>query len=438
MTAFNCYACHERNKVGGVQDDVNALFTTAQPEMGDEGRLPPSLTGAGAKLNSDYLRQILDQGVHDRPYMLTRMPGFGNANVGALVAAFETADPEVASAKIAFSLPAAKVKAEARKLVGAGALACIKCHSFNGQQAEGVQGIDMTLMTQRLRKNWFHSYMLNPNKYRPGTRMPAAWPNGETSYPEVLKGSTAQQIEAIWTYLADGTKAPLPPGMKKLAIPLVPTTEAIVYRNFIEGAGPRAIAVGYPEQAHLAFDANNLRLAMIWQGAFMDASRHWTNRGEGFEPPAGDNVIQFADKVAFAVLEKPDQPWPIKSGRDLPGYQFNGYRVTKDERPTFLYTIHGVKIEDFPNAVAIAGSPAIRRTLTLKASDPVDNLYFRAATGSKIVALEGGWYQINNEWKMRIEADSAPQIRQASGQFELLVPIRIKDGQSKIVQEFQW
>jgi mono/diheme cytochrome c family protein len=438
MTTFNCYACHERNKVGGVQETLNKLFTTAQPEMGDEGRLPPPLTGAGAKLTDAFLRHILDKGAHDRPYMFTRMPGFGSANVGALVAALQAADPEIPASKVAFSMPLVKIKAEARKLVGAGALACIKCHTFKGQKAEGVQGIDMTLMTQRLRKSWFHVYMLDPNKYRPGTRMPAAWPNGETFFPKFLEGTTAKQIEGIWIYLADGTKAPLPPGMKKLAIPLVPTTEAIVYRNFIEGAGPRAIAVGYPEQAHLAFDANNLRLAMIWQGAFMDASRHWTDRGAGFEPPAGDNIVHFANTVAFAALEKPDQAWPTKSGRDLPGYQFNGYRVTKDERPTFLYTILGMKIEDFPNAVTVAGNPAIRRTLTLKTNTPVDNVYFRAAAASKIVALGDGWYRINNEWKMRIESDAPTQIRQVGGQYELLVPVRFKDAATKIVQEFQW
>ncbi len=138
------------------------------------------------------------------------------------------------------------------------------------------------------------------------------------------------------------------------------------------------------------------------------------------------------------MLEKPEQPWPAKSGRDLPGYQFSGYRVTKDERPTFLYTIHGVKVEDFPNAVTAGGSPAIRRTLTLTATAPIEGLFFRAATGSKIVALDGGWYQINGEWKMRIESDASPQIRQAGGQHELLVPMRFKDGSAKIVQEFQW
>ena len=53
--------------------------------MGDEGRVPPPLDGVGAKLNPDYFKQILDKGAHDRPYMHTRMPGFGTANVGQLV-----------------------------------------------------------------------------------------------------------------------------------------------------------------------------------------------------------------------------------------------------------------------------------------------------------------------------------------------------------------
>jgi cbb3-type cytochrome oxidase cytochrome c subunit len=437
MTAFNCYACHERQKIGGVTEALNPYFTTAQQEMGDEGRLPPTLTGAGAKLNGEYLRRILDKGSHDRPYMITRMPAFGNANVGELVALFENADAGIAAPQVSLDLPPAKLKNDARKLVGDGALACIKCHTFAGHKAEGVQGIDMALMTQRLRKGWFHRYMIDPNKYRPGTRMPSAFPGGQTLLPKYLGGTAEQQIEGIWVYLADGAKAALPPGTKKQLIPLVPGKEAIIYRNFIEGAGPRAIGVGYPELAHLAFDANNLRLAMIWQGAFIDASRHWTDRGAGFEPPAGDNVLHLPNAVAFAVLEKPDQPWPTKSARDLPDYHFNGYRVTKDERPTFLYTIHGVKVEDFPNAIATDAAPIIRRTLNFSAAAVPEHMYFRAAVASKIVELKDGWFQIN-EWKMRIESTAAPQIRQSGGQFELLVPVRLKDGQAKIVQEFHW
>jgi mono/diheme cytochrome c family protein len=437
LVAFNCYACHERNKIGGVTEPLNPHFATVQQEMGDEGRLPPTLTGAGAKLNADYLRRILDKGSHDRPYMMTRMPGFGNDNVGVLVGMLENADAAIPEPQVNLDLPPSKAKNEARKMVGEGAFGCIKCHTFAGHKAEGVQGIDMALMTQRLRKGWFHRYLLDPNKYRPGTRMPTSFPGGQTTLPKYLGGTADKQIEGMWMFLADGTKAALPPGTKKQLIPLVPVKDAIIYRNFIEGAGPRAIAVGYPEQAHLAFDANNLRLAMIWQGAFIDASRHWTDRGSGFEPPAGENVLHLPASVAFAVLEKPNQPWPTTSARDLPDYQFNGYRVTSDERPTFLYTIHGVKVEDFPNAVATDTSPALRRTLTFGGAKAPEDLYFRAAVASKIVALKDGWYQIN-DWKMRLDSPAAPQIRQIGGQFDLIVPVRLKDGQAKIVQEFQW
>ena len=92
LTTFNCYACHERDKVGGPEEALNKLFQTTQPEMGDEGRVPPPLDGVGAKLNPDYLKQILDKGAHDRPYMHTRMPGFGAANVGQLAEAFAALD----------------------------------------------------------------------------------------------------------------------------------------------------------------------------------------------------------------------------------------------------------------------------------------------------------------------------------------------------------
>ena len=56
LAEFNCYACHERNKIGGPEDALNKFFQTLQPEMGDEGRVPPPLDGAGAKLKADYVK----------------------------------------------------------------------------------------------------------------------------------------------------------------------------------------------------------------------------------------------------------------------------------------------------------------------------------------------------------------------------------------------
>ena len=84
MLRFNCYACHERNKIGGVPQARNELFQTTQKEMGDEGRIPPALDGVGAKLTTNWLKKIFAEGSADRPYMLTRMPKFGQKNIGHL------------------------------------------------------------------------------------------------------------------------------------------------------------------------------------------------------------------------------------------------------------------------------------------------------------------------------------------------------------------
>ncbi|MGH7170439.1 MAG: c-type cytochrome, partial [Gemmataceae bacterium] len=371
MTTLNCYACHQCGKVGGVEESLNARFATTQPEMGDEGRLPPPLNDVGAKLKPDYLKHIFNQVTHDRPYMLTRMPRFGEANVPGLIKAFAAADKGKVEpvAKVTFTQPVRRVKSAARKMCGGSSLGCIKCHTFAGHKAEGVQGIDMLLMPRRLQRDWFYRYLLDPQKLRPGTRMPTAWTNGMTVLPDVLDGSTAQQIESIWLYLQDGGKPALPPGLRKHSIPLTPDKEAIIYRNFIEGSGSRAIGVGYPEKANLSFDANDLRLALIWQGEFIDAGRHWNDRGSGYEAPLGENVIHLANGVAFAVLAKDDEAWPAKSAKNL-GYRFRGYRTTTDGRPTFFYSCHGARVEDFPNAVAGESSPSIRRTLTLTSDKP--------------------------------------------------------------------
>jgi mono/diheme cytochrome c family protein len=433
MLTFNCYACHSRDKVGGPTDATNSVFATTTPEMGEEARVPPSLDGVGAKLNGDYVRQILDKGAKDRPYMHTAMPGFGNANVGHLVAAFGTIDklPEIPPVKSEAS--DAKAIAAGRQMVGAQGFGCIKCHTFAGIKAEGVQGIDMLLMPKRLRRDWVHAYCIDPQKVRPGTRMPTAWPNGQSTLPRILDGSAATQIDAIWAYLSSKSPA-IPPGMGRKFLPLIPTDGAIIYRNFIQGAGTRAIGVGYPEKLNIAFDANELRMAMIWKGGFIDAARHWTDRGAGFEGPLGDDIVNLPPAAAFAVLNKSDAAWPTGKPQEA-GFKFLGYKLTKDDRPTFRYSFNGVTIEDFPNPSG-KENPTLKREFTLSAEKPVDGLYFRAAVGGKIELVEGGWYKVDG-LKVRITG-AEPIVRQSAGKAELLVPIRFVDGKAKFAQEFSW
>jgi len=436
LTTFNCYACHVRDKVGGPVEELNKFFQTTQPEMGDEGRVPPPLDGVGAKLNPDALKQLLDGGAHERPYMHTRMPGFGQANVGLLVEALASIDALDPAPVIAFAEPMTKVKATARHLIGAQAFGCIKCHTFAGHKAEGVQGIDMSTMTRRLRHDWFHAYVNDPQRIRPGTRMPAGFMQGKSILANVLDGKAATQIEAMWLYLQDGNKAQLPNGLQKQSIPLVASTGAVLYRNFIEGAGTRAIGVGYPEKANLAFDANELRLALVWHGDFIDAARHWTGRGVGFEGPLGDNILHLHGGVPFAALSQPEETWPAAPAK-VQGYRFVGYRLTADDRPTFLYALGDIKVQDFPNPVA-GKEVSLRRTLVLTTATSVTNLHFRAAIGNKIEALDDGWYRVDGTWKLKLTRAGPALVRRSNDKTELLLPIRFTNGEAKIVQEIAW
>ncbi|MBP88396.1 MAG: cytochrome c1 [Planctomycetaceae bacterium] len=432
LTAFNCYACHQRGEVGGVERSRNALFNSNQPEMGDEGRIPPHLTGVGAKLKPGWLKQVFDDGAKDRPYMFTRMPRFGSQNVGHLIKSFAEADPPVADHSVATNIGERKVKSAGRKLSGSQGFSCIKCHTWGNVKATGIQSINMVTLTRRLQENWFHHYMLNPQQYRPGTRMPAAWPQGQVLLPNLLDGKALTQVNSIWRFLDDGDKAAMPVGLGANPIVLAAYDEAIIYRNFIEGAGPRAIGVGYPEQVNQAFDANNLRIALLWHGAFIDASKHWLGRGQGFQPPLGDNVLKLPEGVSFAVLENPETSWPTVTAKDL-GYRFRGYRLGEARRPAFRYQIGNASVEDELVATSKKEFTSVRRTLTITATEPIDNLWYRAATGNTI-AMANGVATIDDSWRVRV---TGGKLRKSNGA-ELLVPVRFVDGKATIVQEYEW
>jgi len=441
MTTFNCYACHTRGQIGGPEPERNTLFQTTMPEMGDEGRIPPPLDGVGNKLQESWLKQLFNNGAQDRPYMLARMPKFGGGNLPTLTEDLAKVDAVPATPLPSLDDPVHRIKSAGRYMVGGKAFSCIKCHNFAGNKAQGIQSIDLTTMTKRLREDWFQRYMSDPQTYRPGTRMPSAWPKGKQSLlTNFFEGNSEKQIRAVWTYLADAGKAALPEGLLASTIDLTPWEEPVMYRNFIEGAGSRAIGVGYPERANLAFDAENLRLALIWHGSFIDASRHWNGRGAGYQPPLGDDILPLPANATFAQLDSVTSPWPTQPARQLDG-RFQGYHLDAKRRPTFLYRMGPIEVSDLPEPLLEAGQriPALQRTLLLKSVGSVERYYYRAAVASKIEPSGDHEYLIDGQWKIKLETSGPPPIVRSSGnQTELLVPVAFTDGKARIVQTYHW
>ena len=229
---------------------------------------------------------------------------------------------------------------------------------------------------------------------------------------------------------------------------LVAENEARIYRNFIQGAGPRAIGVGYPGGLNLAYDANNMRIAMVWLEDFIDAKRHWNGRGQGYQPPAGQSLIKNKTGVPLGVLETADAPWPDtflrKDNQQLPpvqgGYFFKGYSLGGEERiPTFRYTFAGLTIEDLPVPKGSYDSADASFIRIIKITGkPVTKLYFRAAVADAIDPGDNGTYAVGDTLLLSFKSSGKPIIRESGGNKELLVPVEFNNNSAIIEQTISW
>ncbi len=443
MARLNCYACHARDGVGGPADKRLDYFATlGEAELGDEGRVPPALSGVGAKLTPATLNDLLVNGTnYIRPYMATRMPKFGKANAGHLTDAFvklvhsgsKETPPE-------FTTQSVK---DGRKLVGSTGLGCINCHSMAGQPSLGPNAMDLALVMQRLNPSWVHRFMANPTAVKPGTRMPSFYADGAVRLP-VAGGDQKKQVDAIINYLSLGKSAPLPAGIKVAAAgdEIVPGGDPVVFRTFMTDASPRAIAVGYPERVHVAFDGNVVRLAKAWRGGFFDGKGTWQGRAGGFSGPLGVDVIDMPPGPAFAKLDSSTSPWPKvdpKKDRNVGG-RFKGYRFDAERRPIFKYVLDGVTIEEQPVPDLRPGGAVLLRKFTLTSAKPTSGLYHVVAFGQSIDKQDDGTYLIDGKLKATIKSSKpvSPIVRNAGQSKELIVPVDLSSGKAAFEVVMSW
>ena len=153
--ALNCYACHEFNGIGGPEPGRKMYFQTASHvDMGDEGIVPPRLNGVGAKLTESWLHSILHGEGEVRPYMATRMPDYSATHGEALTALFLEASAGAIVEDTGTGLEHHHRNRYGRELLGVNGLGCITCHELNGHKALGMPGIDLAVVTERLRPEW--------------------------------------------------------------------------------------------------------------------------------------------------------------------------------------------------------------------------------------------------------------------------------------------
>ena len=433
LVTFNCIGCHERTGLAGIAPERNAIFTGTKPALGDQGRLPPPLSHVGAKLTPEWIAEVLLRGNRQREYLDASMPQFGDANVGHLVDLFGKLDKleDVTFPKIA---NVRESKDAGYEMIGTNGFSCIACHDFNGQKAGGAGALDIVNVTGRVKKSWFHLYMRQPSRFHPTVIMPSYWPGGQSIRPTILGGDTAQQIEALWAYLEDGTRAKNPAGLSRQSSELRVTDVAEIVRG--RGtAGYRGIGVGYPGRISLAFDSEEMALRMLWKGEF-------ANVDLGSFHARGTDRISFPAGVPFHRLKSPDDNWPYKGKTNYTfpqdhGYQFRGYHLDAKRRPTFLYRYGDIAVEDFFEDVRGAdGVVFFRRTIHFDAPDAQQPFHFRVASGKKIT-LQSAQALTVDSLRLRITSGHLSEVRDGDPG-EVLIPLTLSKGGSTLTLEYRW
>ena len=422
LIRLNCLACHQRGEIGGVPANRREFFTGKDENLGDQGRLPPTLTGVGAKLRAGWLRDVVVNGASVRPYQNTRMPKFGAANTEPLAGWFKQLDT-LPPAELTRVAKTDKPHEVGHELAGSKGFNCIACHTFREKSAAAIHALDLMTMSDRLEENWFHHYVANPQRFSPLTIMPSFWPDGKSPLPDVLGGDPGKQRDALWQYLRQGPEAREPQGLVLESLFVTVSNEAVIIRRAFPGIGKRGIGVGYPAGIHLSFDAGQVRLGSIWSGGFIEASALWRGQGSGQARILGKDTVSFPPGVAFALLESAATPWPTNLAKQADGFAFKGYSLDAQQRPTFRHGFGGVLVEDtFLDIKDADAKPHFVRSLKFPERPPPPGLHFRVAVDRVIESRGDREFTVGKG--LRVRSSAAGTVRDVDDMRELLLPVR--------------
>lgn len=225
MTAMRCINCHSRDGQSSVWDTVKPEVSAWLPDVAshdeevddydstDLDKKPafkqqqwPSLTHAGDQLHADWMADFIGGRTQQRPrpWLYTRMPAF--ASRAESIAAGLSHQHGRSTVRPSPPAPSEELIVIGRKLFGAeNGLSCVQCHAAGPKPALmdhefGV--IDLSISRERLRRDFYLRWALDPQRISPQTPMPDfADAEGRTPLREHFEGDAVKQFDAIWAYL---------------------------------------------------------------------------------------------------------------------------------------------------------------------------------------------------------------------------------------------
>lgn len=149
-----------------------------------------------------------------------------------------------------------------------------------------------------------------------------------------------------------------------------------LYRVFIAGASPAAIAVSLPDSLSYCWDAGTCRLRFAWKGGFLDNSDLWKGKG--------DALAKVVGKVFFRDTTF---PFSFDEQGTLPRAAYKGYRLI-NRYPEFHYTINGTDVYEVIRPATHGG---LSRTFKIPAASTPIWFTIASAEATNCKASAGQW-----------------------------------------------
>lgn len=184
MKSLNCYACHERDGVGGAETAREVYFgfgSESAIALGRWGHLPPDLTDVENRLDTDWLEGLLfGEGWIEkaRPYLATRMPHYAVNRVRPLAESLLARVGELSET------PSGYKDLKASSLLETAD--CRNCHGIGPRESLLLPGINLQASAERLQFSYFQAMAEDPQK-------------GQLGVP--IASISESETEALWQYL---------------------------------------------------------------------------------------------------------------------------------------------------------------------------------------------------------------------------------------------
>ena len=184
---LGCVACH----------DVKGHSSTVREEA-------PNLSFEGEVVRRDWLFAFLREPYQIRPAIKARMPDFRLTDREALAITEYLASlvegERVAGLKLDNPKNSAEELEAAKKLMSKDYFNCFNCHIQGDKLPAGKPeewAPDLTGVKGRINQDFLFKWLQRPDKFRPGTKMPAFFPDKDSGPDDVFGGDEAKQMAAI-------------------------------------------------------------------------------------------------------------------------------------------------------------------------------------------------------------------------------------------------